>query len=113
MANKERSSKETVDPKEMIPKVDNIFKFQSTKSESKWLEKCLTGTLKKGFSWNEHGDEMSEECGDTLNLKFLGDNNVLIQNLSDKPLNVIEKDMDEWFTLVRMVPSMEKFGCKS
>ncbi|KAL8475214.1 hypothetical protein ACS0TY_031578 [Phlomoides rotata] len=62
-----------------------------------WLKECITGTLKKNFSWEEYQDEIQTKGGGSLLLRSLGEDVFLIQNLTGKPYEILMKEWDDWF----------------
>ncbi|KAL8457252.1 hypothetical protein ACS0TY_035192 [Phlomoides rotata] len=86
------------------PKEDNIyvrktsqnsFSFSSTEEDKEWLKNCWMASLHKEFEWDDYEEEIQSECGNKLVLRYVGDNSVIIQNLSDLKLQDLESDMDQ------------------
>lgn len=91
------TTKDTSDSGQNIANLDKPLHFKTREEETRWLNDCLTGVLKQRFSWEEYGEELQEECGDLLNIRYMGDNVVLISNKSGKSGNDTTHNMDEWF----------------
>ncbi|KAL8533560.1 hypothetical protein ACS0TY_009819 [Phlomoides rotata] len=75
-----------------------VIQFKSSEEEKAWLKECITGSLKKNFSWEDYQDEIQTEGGGSLLLRSLGDDVVLIQNLTGKPYEILMKEWDDWFS---------------
>lgn len=56
------------------------------------------GLLRDDFSWEENGEELQEECGIRVKLRYMGDSVVLVQNMSEWPQKEMIKQMDELFS---------------
>lgn len=69
--------------------------FVSTEVERKWLEKCCLGMLCCNFSWEDNGEELQSECGNQIKVCHLGDNDILIQNLSPYSQEELKKEIKE------------------
>lgn len=87
--------------KGMLPRDDGSIKetvvqFTSSESERCWLKKYFTASLKKVFSWANHGDELKAECAGNFWLRSLGGSLILIQNNTDNLIETIREDWDEW-----------------
>lgn len=63
-----------------------------------WLEECYTGVLKKLACWENFGKEIQAECGKLIKIRYMGDDMVLLENMSRKSFDELEKDLDEWFS---------------
>ncbi|KAL8521976.1 hypothetical protein ACS0TY_012213 [Phlomoides rotata] len=81
-----------------IPRAETVIQFKSSEEEKAWLKECITGSLKKNFSWEDYQDEIQTEGGKSLLLRSLGDDVVLIQNLTGKPYEILMKEWDDWFS---------------
>ncbi|KAL8462221.1 hypothetical protein ACS0TY_033324 [Phlomoides rotata] len=88
---------ETMDIEQKLDR-DNLVVFDTKENERKLLKKCSVALLKDTFSWEEHGEEIQSECGKKLSLCYVGDNAVLINNISDFHMDEMIKNMDEWFS---------------
>lgn len=75
-----------------------MFEFNPSEEESKWLKNCITGVLRKEFSWEAYHEEMQEECGDLCDLITMGDDVILIHNKTGNTNRVFETDFDEWLS---------------
>lgn len=75
---------------------NDVINFQSIESEKKWLDGVSTGFLKREFNWEEHGEELQEECAGKLSLTTLGGNLILIKSMTDKATRTILEEFDEW-----------------
>lgn len=73
------------------------FAYSSMQEDRKWLSKCWVSMFKSDFTWEDNGEEMSSECGNQIKLSHTGDNDVLIQNLSQYLQDDLIKEMGEWF----------------
>lgn len=75
---------------------DDIINFKSDEAEKQWLNGCYTGFLKREFNWEEHGEELQEECAGKLSLTTLGGNLILFKSLTDKSTRMTLDEFDEW-----------------
>ncbi|KAL8466470.1 hypothetical protein ACS0TY_035523 [Phlomoides rotata] len=78
--------------------MEKSFSFTTKEEERKWLDNCFLALLKKDFSWETHGEEIQSEWGNNLKISFVGDNAVLIHNLSNIPMKELPNEMDEWLS---------------
>lgn len=70
--------------------------FQTLDSENEWLKGAVTGYLKDQFSWEEHGEELHEECAGKLRLTNMGSNLILIQNEKEWEVREVIKGYEDW-----------------
>lgn len=76
--------------------VQSDLEYQSSDSEKEWVRGCYTGFLKKRFVWDEVKEDMEGECGGRMSLSSMGGNLILIRSTSDKSMEELVKDFDEW-----------------
>ncbi|KAL8509651.1 hypothetical protein ACS0TY_016757 [Phlomoides rotata] len=67
------------------PKEDS-FSFTPSDEERDWLAGCWLGLLKDEFSWEDNGEKIQGECEVKIKLCYMGDNVVLIRNMSELSL---------------------------
>ncbi|KAL8529901.1 hypothetical protein ACS0TY_007098 [Phlomoides rotata] len=78
-------------------KNEKLRVFNVKEDEKAWLEHCWVASIRKDYSWEDNGEEMQGECGIKMKLIYMGDNVILIQNLSEVSLQELSKEMEEWF----------------
>lgn len=76
----------------------DMLSFKTASDETKWLKNCFTCLLKKEFSWDIDEEEILSECGGVFRLAHMGDNVILLNNISGKDLSKISSEFDEWFS---------------
>lgn len=59
---------------------------------------CYVGFLKREFSWEEHADELVNECGGSMILRSMGGNIILMQKGSNRTVKELIEDFDEWIS---------------
>lgn len=90
MASEEKHKRPCQDDPE--PKMEKVrgglseISFETREEEKEWLKSCLVGLLRKDFLWEEIVDEIQGEWGTRVKLIYVGDNVVLIQNLSNSTM---------------------------
>lgn len=80
----------------MAHKATGGFSFTSRLEDREWLQNCWVGLLRERFSWEDSGEELQSECGNKISVRYMGDNAILIQNLSDFVGDKLVEEMNEW-----------------
>lgn len=75
---------------------DDEVIFQSTIDEEGWLEGAVVACLKAQFTWEEHGEEIQEECEGKLTVRNMGGNLVLIQDTNGNNTMEVIKGFEGW-----------------